>query len=192
MLCSKKEEKEVRNKDMALKEMDMDGTEKQVSGGRTPLELTVGKKVEVALRGGGKYKTVDATDFSTGETMVGVKLENAEIIVCNPDDPSEIYALSGNIAPNGTTYGRSILALLERRDDAFWLKDGLLNKIGYLGKVDKESKKKVENKMEFLTWDPEVDKKGKEIFLKGDLPLETVGADQISSAGVEEGGEAEF
>ena len=177
---------------MVLKEVEMDGTEKPVSGGRPPLVIPVGKKFPVALRGGGTYKTVDATNFETKETMVGVKLENAEIIVCDPDDPEDMYVVSGNIAPNGTTFGRSILALLEKRGDAWWLKEGLLNKIGFVGKIEKESKKGYEKKMEFLTWDPDLDKKGKEIFLKGDLPAETVGAEQRETTEVEEGGEAEF
>lgn len=180
-----------------LEKKEMDGSETAMRGGGRPvLELEVGQKVRVALRGGGTYAGGPAKDFTQdGDPVIeGVFLENAEIVMCNPDDPGDIYVLSGNIAPQGTTFGRSILGFLERVDGIYCLmskfgKDeyDLLNAIGYVGKIDQESKKGYENRMEFLTWDVEK-KKGKVVYLKEDLPAETVGAAQREDMEVEEEG----
>lgn len=182
---------------MVLEKKDMDGSETVMrGGGRSVLELDVNDKVRVALRGGGTYKGGDARDFKTeGHPVIeGVKLENAEIVVCNPDDPGEIYAMSGLIAPEGTTWGRSILALLDRVDGVFCLDNkfgkeeyALLNAIGYVGKTEEDSGKGYDNTMKFLTWDPDM-KRGKVMYMEGDLPAETVGREQRDSMEVEEEG----
>ena len=183
---------------MVLEKVGMDGSETTMKGGARPvLDLEVGQKVKVALRGGGCYKGGDARDFKKEghPVMEGVKLENAEIVVCNPDDPGDIYVMSGLIAPEGTTWGRSILALLERDEGVFRLdskfgKDeyNLLNAIGYVGKIEEDSGKGYDNTMKFLTWDAETDKKGKVKYMAGDLPAETVGASQGGDMEVEEEG----
>lgn len=184
---------------MTLEKKEMDGSETAMRGAARPvLELEVGQKVRVAMRGGGTYKGGDARDFKKeGHPLIeGVKLENAEIVVCNPDDPGEIYVMSGLIAPEGTTWGRSILGLLRPVEGVFCLdskfgKDeyDLLNAIGYVGKTEEDTGKGYENTMKFLTWDVEM-KKGKVVYMPGDLAPETVGAAQREDMDVEEGKEA--
>lgn len=179
-----------------LEEVKMDGSESKVAGGRQPLEIKAGKKFRVGIRGGGTYKTVDAKDFKTGQTMAGIKLESAAIVVCNPDDPEEEYTVSGIVAPNPTTWGKSVQSLLEKDDDGvYWLKKDLLNTIGWIGKVEQESSKGYDKKMAFLTWDPVVDKKGEPVLVE-DAPDEPASVGSAQRIGLEleetDGGEIEI
>lgn len=158
-----------------MKREKMTGDEKPVSGGREVLELPVGVKVDVALRGGGVYEGGDAIDLvkyrETGEkVLTGEKIKNAALIVCDAERPDDVYTLSANV---NTVLGRSIMSFLQRDDEGkFWLKKEFLNVRGKLGKVERDSKEGYDKKMEMLTWEP-----GKK--MKG-LPeeAETVGADQ--------------
>lgn len=187
MDCKVKEKK----KKMKIEGKKVDGEEKRIAGGRTPFEMVVGEKYEVVLRGGGVHGNTDAKDFKTGKVMEGVKLRNALIVVCNPEDPEEIYTISSVIEPKPTTLGTDILSFLHKVDGQWWLKDGLLNTIGDLGMVE-QFKEGFNKPMQFLTWDPKLDKDDMPVKLEGDLPAETVGAGQKEGVEVEPEDEMEF
>lgn len=179
-----------RKRKMGLEEKKATGEEKRVAGGRTPLEMEVGKTYLVALRGGGVYGDTDAKDFRTDKVMEGVKLRNALIVVCNPEDSEEIYTISSVIEPKATTLGTDVLSFLHKVKGEYWLKDELLNAIGDIGMVE-QSKEGREKPMQFLTWDPKM-KKGKQVYLEGDLPAETVGSAQRGDVEVATGSDMEF
>lgn len=177
---------EVRKKKMSLEEKDLDGTETAIAGGRNPLEMVAGKKFRVVLRGAGVFEGGQKKDFDTGELM-DEKIRNAALVVCNPEDVEEVYTVSG---PVESVMGASILNMQEKDENGVLrLKGDMLNAVGYLGMEEVKTKKEYNKGYKKLFWDPEKDKKGNVVKMKGDLPAETVGAEQRESTEVEEEGE---
>ena len=170
---------------MTLESKDLEGTETAISGGRTPLEMEVGKKYRLVLRGMGSYEGGQKKDFDTGE-LTDEKLRNAALVVCNPDDAEEVYVVSAVV---DSVMGKSILSMGEKLEGVYFLKGEHLNAVGYLGMEEVKSSDKYEKGYKKLYWDPEM--KGKKVvYMPGDLPAETVGAEQRESMDVEEEGKA--
>ena len=173
---------------MTLEEKELDGTETAISGGRTPLEMEVGKKYRLALRGLGSYEGGQKKDFATDE-LTGEKLRNAALVVCNPDDAEEVYVVSAVV---DSVMGKSILSMGEKKEGVYFLKGEHLNAIGYLGMEEVKTSDKYDKGYKKMFWDPEM-KKGKVVYMPGDLPAETVGSEQRESMDVEgDGGPVEM
>ncbi len=174
---------------MVLEKKELDGSETAIAGGRNPLEMEEGSKYKLALRGMGVYEGGDEKNFET-EEMTGRKIENAALIVCNPEDAEELYVVS---ATTKSVMGKSILNMGEKVDGVYFLKGDLLNAIGYLGMEVVKTKDEYEKGFKKLYWNAEMDKKGKVMYMKEDLLAETVGASQRESMEVEgEEGEVEM
>ena len=170
---------------MTLEKVELTGEETALAGGRTPLEMEPGQKYKLAMRGMGVYDGGQKKDFTTGE-LLDEKIRNAALVVCNPADAEEIYTVS---APVDSVMGKSILNLGEKADGVFYLKETLLNMVGYLGMDEVKTDEKYEHGYKKLFWDPEM--KGKKVvYMEGNLPAETVGADQRGDMEVEEEGKA--
>ena len=75
-------------RNMTIVSKEMDGNEKAISGGRTPLEMVPGMKYKVVLRGLGEYEGGQKKNFETDELM-DEKIRNAALIVCSPEDAEE-------------------------------------------------------------------------------------------------------
>jgi hypothetical protein len=165
-----------RQKSMVLERKDLDGTESQISGGRTPLELEPGEKVKVVVRGLGTYEGGQKKDFERQELM-DEKIVNAALIVCNPEDAEEEYIVS---SPIESVMGTAILNFGQKNDEGvYYLKEELLNVIGWLGVKEVKTKEEYEHGYKQLYWDAEETAKGKVKVMK-DAPegASLVGADQ--------------
>ena len=173
---------------MTLEKVELTGEETAVAGGRTPLEMEAGQKYKLTLRGLGAYEGGAEKDFETGE-MTGRKIENAALIVCNPADAEEVYVVSATVK---SVMGKSILNMAEKVDGVFFLKHDLLNAIGYLGMEEVKTDESYNKGFKKLYWNADM-KKGKVVYMKGDMPAETVGASQRDTMEVEgEEGEVEM
>jgi len=158
-----------------LENKELDGTETAVSGGRTPLDIADGTKVRVALRGMGMYEGGFKKDF-VKDVVTEDKIKNAALIVCSPDDVEEEYVMS---SPVDSVMGKSILAFGERDGEGvFWLKEENKNVVGWVGVKESDPKEGREHGYKQLFFDHEVDKKGKNVVMKGDLEPALVGAEQ--------------
>ena len=152
-----------RQKSMGLERKDLDGSESQISGGRTPLELEPGEKVKVGLRGLGTYEGGQKKDFDTQE-LTDEKIVNAALIVCNPGDAEEEYVVS---SPIESVMGAAILNFGQKNDDGvYYLKEELLNAIGWLGVKEVKTKEEYEHGYKQLYWDAETTKGGKVKVMK--------------------------
>jgi len=165
-----------RQKSMGLERKELDGSESQISGGRTPLELENGEKVRVAMRGLGVYKGGQKKDFKTDE-LLDEKIINAALVVCDPDDAEEEYVMS---APTESVMGTAILNFGQKNDDGiYYLKEELLNVIGWLGMKEVKTKEEYEHGYKQLYWNAEEGKGGKIKMMKGAPEgASLVGADQ--------------
>jgi len=166
---------------MVLEKKDLDGSETAVTAGREPLEMEDKVKYRVALRGAGTYEGGQKKDFQTEELM-DEKIKNASLVVCNPDDVEEVYVVS---APVDSVLGKSILSMQHKDENGVqWLNPVLLNAVGDLGVEEVKTKESYNKGYKKMYWNQEV-KKGKPVYLKGELPAETVGAEQKGSMDVE-------
>jgi len=159
-----------------LEKKEMDGSETKVSGGREPLELISGEKYYVAIRGLGVYFGGAKKDFDTGELIEGEKIENAALVVCNPKDAEEEYIVS---APVDSVMGKGILTLGKREDEVWWLRDDLVNVVGWLGMQEVKTKEEYEYGYKQLFFDADMKKDGTMKKMKNaPAGFSLVGADQ--------------
>jgi len=165
-----------RKKSMGLERKDLDGSESQISGGRTPLELEPGEKVRVVLRGLGTYEGGQKKDFET-EELTDEKIVNAALIVCNPEDVEDDYIMS---SPTESVMGTAILNFGQKNPDGiYFLKEELLNVIGWLGVKEVKTKEEYTHGYKQLYWDAEETAKGKVKLMKNAPEgASLVGADQ--------------
>ena len=148
---------------MGLERKDLDGTESQISGGRTPLELEPGEKAKVVLRGLGTYEGGQKKDFKKDE-LTDEKIVNAALVVCNPEDAEEEYIVS---SPIESVMGAAILNLGQKDEEGvYYLKAELLNIIGWIGMKEVKTKDEYEHGYKQLYWDPETTKAGNVKLMK--------------------------
>lgn len=163
-------------RNMTIESKEMDGQEKAISGGRTPLEMVPGMKYKVVLRGLGVYEGGQKKNFETEELM-DEKIRNAALIVCSPEDAEEEYVVS---FPVDSVAGKAILNNAQRDDEGVhFLKEELLNVIGYLGSKEVKTKEEYEHGYIQLFFDPETKANGDYKLAKG-MPegASLVGTDQ--------------
>jgi len=149
---------------MGLDVVEMDGTEKAVRGGRPPLVMEPGKKYSVVLRGMGVFIGGPKKDFKSGEHL-DEKIVNAELVVCSPNDYKEEYAVSFT---TDSVAGKAILNFGQKDDEGtWWLKQEMLNVVGYLGSKEIKTKEEYDRGYTQLFFNAELKKNGDVKLAKG-------------------------
>jgi hypothetical protein len=151
-------------RNMTIESKEMDGNEKALSGGRTPLPMEVGTKYKIVLRGLGVYEGGQKKNFETDE-LTDEKIRNAALIVCSPGDAEEEYVVS---FPVDSVAGKAILNYAQKDNEGVnSLKAELLNVIGFLGSKEIKTKEEYDHGYTQLFFDPETKANGDYKLAKG-------------------------